>query len=610
MVRYFILASLLATAVLNGCGTSKPQETNPEEAWNNINDPMHFSSSYERKFANLPTSGSLAKKPWSDTYWPSYQGGIAARWRVQNSNNFSYKPYSLAELKTLNPESIARLSPAEKYDILQGKFDYPTVQKERARTGPNFADWEGLCHGWAPAAMLYNEPQPVTLTSPDGIQISMGSSDIKALLTYYHGEISSAATAFLGSRCNVNLDRYPGSANSPECRDTNAGAFHIVLTNQIGRWKRSFLIDITRDAEVWNQPIYSYHMTVDPSPRQPSLGAAPGTVKEIVVQADVSYSVETTAQPYAHGATLDHQIYRYRLEIDAAGNIIGGEWLTSNRPDFLWQQEKPQYAGYYANIEKIYETSVGDLPEPQPTEPPSNTTPTPTPSVTPTSSPSPSPSPTATVSPSPTATAIPQPTVTPTGSPTAAPTQLPTPVPTAVPTAQPWPTPTTVPTHYPTVYPTTMPTNYPTPLPTFFPAPGNGGGQGQSGSVTLFYCPTNYIAVQLNQNPFQPKWACLDKSSGSFVHGPFPQTMVDACFAQHQSSNCYNSVWSTGTYLQIRGHGVCPNGTTQTNGLCFDAQGFAFGPFPVELVQNCRDYGHGKVCEALVWSYNLVKAVQ
>ena len=32
--------------------------------------------------------------------------------------------------------------------------------------------------------------------------------------------------------------------------------------------------------------------------------------------------------------------YQYRLEIDAAGKIVGGEWESDLRPDFLWNKEK------------------------------------------------------------------------------------------------------------------------------------------------------------------------------------------------------------------------------------------------------------------------------
>ncbi|NBX17181.1 MAG: hypothetical protein EBR09_07440, partial [Proteobacteria bacterium] len=66
-----------------------------------------------------------------------------------------------------------------------GRFDFPTVQSERRRTSPAAAAWEGLCHGWAPASLEFNEPEPVTVTGENNIKIPFGSSDIKALLSWY-----------------------------------------------------------------------------------------------------------------------------------------------------------------------------------------------------------------------------------------------------------------------------------------------------------------------------------------------------------------------------------------------------------------------------------------
>ncbi len=44
-------------------------------------------------------------------------------------------------------DDLKILSPAEKYDIYVGRYDYPTVQSEWKRTNPEDAHWEGLCHG-------------------------------------------------------------------------------------------------------------------------------------------------------------------------------------------------------------------------------------------------------------------------------------------------------------------------------------------------------------------------------------------------------------------------------------------------------------------------------
>ena len=61
----------------------------------------------------------------------------------------------------------------------------------------------------------------------------------------------------------------------PECEDTNPGAFHVVLTNFIGRLNRSFIIDKTRDLEVWNQPVYSYESKILKETDGVSRGAHP-----------------------------------------------------------------------------------------------------------------------------------------------------------------------------------------------------------------------------------------------------------------------------------------------------------------------------------------------
>jgi hypothetical protein len=61
--------------------------------------------------------------------------------------DFHYHLYSKYELKDLTEDELMELSPAEKLDILSGRYDYPTVRSEWGRTSPNDEYWEGLCHG-------------------------------------------------------------------------------------------------------------------------------------------------------------------------------------------------------------------------------------------------------------------------------------------------------------------------------------------------------------------------------------------------------------------------------------------------------------------------------
>jgi hypothetical protein len=352
-----ILSTLLASSL--GCNLM-PQDSDTKEAWDGINSPLNFSNSYELTMSKLPLSGKLAKEPWSDSYWPSKKGGIRHQWHGSAILFGSLRSPSLSHLKRMSEKKISRLSPAEKFDALNGNYQYDLGKEERARTSPFESSWHGICHGWAPAAMMFEEPQPVTLTSRDGITISFGSSDVKALLSYYVGQVAKSATRQLGGRCNIDLRKNPEKAFLPECRDTNAGAFHLVLTNELGILKKGFVMDRTRDAQVWNQPVFEYSSSVMKTTMGSSPGAARGTVKELTVRSLVKYTIEIDPQWEALGdnSPFETADYRYVLEINNSDEIIGGRWLTEDRPDFLWAQETPKFSGYFQALSDIYQASI------------------------------------------------------------------------------------------------------------------------------------------------------------------------------------------------------------------------------------------------------------
>ncbi len=353
-------ALVIGLGGLTSCGQNESTSTLSEE-WNPINDPLNMSSSYERHVNDLPLRGAVTRMPWTDTYWPSVNGGLANRWRQPGSYAFNYQLFGFNELQRADQNFIAQLSPAEKFDLLTGQYNYPLVQHERNRTRNSTESWEGLCHGWAPAAALFEEPNPVVMTNPQGIQIPFGSSDVKALLTLYQGNFSNAPQVLLGARCNADLSTNPGAARTPECRDTNAGSFHIVLTNQVGLKQESFIIDATRGAEVWNQPVSSYTSKVL-RVQAPSPGAAPGTQQEALFETKLSYVAEVDAAWNALNGTSGHKVvtvtYYYRLELDQGNNIIGGEWESEARPDFIWIQQKPNFTGDFAPLKDLYEASI------------------------------------------------------------------------------------------------------------------------------------------------------------------------------------------------------------------------------------------------------------
>ena len=386
---------LITTLTLVGCQGETASKI--KEAWNQQNDPIKLNpaNDYETKFHKLPREATLSSLPWSGDYWPTYKGGITYRWNAEGNDEerYSYDLMSMLELENLGA-GLNDLSPAEKLDIYKGEFDYPLTNYERNRTqimktvpgsssfeeGFEIPKWEGLCHAWAPATYGFKEPKPVTVVSANNKVMSFGSSDIKALLIMAVHMLPNAGTTFLGERCNedfaklakklekgeITRRQFRRAKRQSQCRDTNAGAFHIVLANQIAFKDHSFVVDVTRDAEVWNQAVEGFTSEVIKTRRKVHRTAAPGTVREVLVETAMAYTTEvphswqgnTISAPGEEREGTAYKYYKYWLELDRRNNIIGGRWVSEERPDFLWQQKMPEMSGYFKDIKDIYEKSI------------------------------------------------------------------------------------------------------------------------------------------------------------------------------------------------------------------------------------------------------------
>ncbi|WP_137938582.1 peptidase [Chitinivorax sp. B] len=333
---------------------------------------------------------ALSEQPWSDTYWPLYNGSVSYRYGdpdVYSNNPNTWKDYwnysnqlrPIAGYITNGRTDL--LSPAEKYDLLVNDGNY-SMTRAGWQMGEGYFNrngdverWMGLCHGWAPAAYMLPRPkQTVTVKSATGREIKFYPSDVKALGTLLWAE-ASPSTRFIGGRCNTKNPQKDdnGRIIDQACFDVNPGSWHQSVVNQIGVSKRSFVIDATYDYEVWNQPVLSYSYTYF----NPQTGKAYNSAQEAIiaranytsdkfakyrantavnivgVKMTLNYIVETspshseTDNPRNDGVTSVS--YMYDLELDAAGNIIGGEWYTNRHPDFLWTPAPGQRAISYYN---------------------------------------------------------------------------------------------------------------------------------------------------------------------------------------------------------------------------------------------------------------------
>src|SRR5690606_38231831 len=118
-------------------------------SWDGANNPSLFGDHLERRFDKLPRLSIPVEEGfnWPEFYWASNRGGIAHRWNLETPNNFKYKSPNFENLKTMSRESINALSPAEKFDIFNARYDYPTVSEVWGRTTKRASDWAGICHG-------------------------------------------------------------------------------------------------------------------------------------------------------------------------------------------------------------------------------------------------------------------------------------------------------------------------------------------------------------------------------------------------------------------------------------------------------------------------------
>ncbi len=198
--------------------------------------------------------------------------------------------------------------------------------------------------------MFYQQPNAVTLTSPDGIAVPFGSSDIKALLIYFVATYDEAfsTSSYLGERCNYDLNQNPNLQTRPSCADLNAGAFFVQLVNQVASLQQGFVVDRDRSIQVWNQPVYSYQI---------SNLQSNGTAVNFTLT--YTYGKETVPAWKAHPVYPVSEDLSVTLQLDSKGNVIGGDYGEFDRPDFSWTMQIADFSGYFTILKSIYSASIG-----------------------------------------------------------------------------------------------------------------------------------------------------------------------------------------------------------------------------------------------------------
>jgi hypothetical protein len=486
------LPALLVLAPLAGCDAPTDLDDGHRviadfrEAWGAQDDPSLLAADFNYTLAQLPTSGVAKKTPWAGSYWPAYEDSINVRWAGPTSQSAA-KKYELAFGKTGVEDAVSAHSGIDSLigtactSDAQCAAEKGSVCAKRhgAATGKCSPTWFGICHAWAPAAILEDEPKKgVTF---NGVEFKV--NDLKALMSLAYTE--DLDVKFVSLRCDEDEDG-ADLGGVAACKDTNAGTYHVVVANLLGLKGQAFVEDRTFDDEVWNQPVRSFKVTRNTAisayqanqllaaGKQVSKIEKAGTVAagawtqvhnlavkpgqtlrvhmtgtgdadlyvrwnaqptaaayacrpfiegstehcEMVVPADAKtayiavngyeptskYTITTSlfdlpGAAYAFNpaatklvqiqselrwigesasttdgnlaATIDQytgsNVYDYVLELDAAGKIIGGEWIGASRfnhPDFLWLpiQKHPGVVADvidYTDVRKLFDLANG-----------------------------------------------------------------------------------------------------------------------------------------------------------------------------------------------------------------------------------------------------------
>ena len=373
------------------------------DQWNSMNNPELFQTELNYKLSELPKQGRSEHIPWPATYWPTYEDSVNVRWQGKDKLN-AVEKYDAA-FNGWDPAAVEGLRPMDSSDCTPDTWDdayYENLGPAAAHTSNNMGNkktrtasrdgllkknckakddnlclkacndnenlddsarsyckkschrggvetWWGLCHAWVPAAMLEQEPMHAVEHNGHKFEVS----DIKALLIDQYNRTRSY---IINDRCNAReVERDDeGRVKDDECRDTNAGTYHLIMANFLGVMKRAVAEDRTYNYEVWNQPIIEWEVTdmneITAAAANQLLGIEGDIYKYnenaktfFEVRAKSYYITESQAstKPFTDEITsyTNTDDYHYILELDADGKINGGEWIgysQTSHPDFLW----------------------------------------------------------------------------------------------------------------------------------------------------------------------------------------------------------------------------------------------------------------------------------
>lgn len=340
-----------------------------------------FQKSYDRKthegyeLKHLKHSKSYKLGPVkSGILWPDATGGIASRYKVKGlKNKVLYTLYQENDVYNISRGKLRTLSPAEKIDLVNSDFDYPTVRSEIDRTkvkkiipstpdyqpGYQIPSWLNLNRSVAAVLVSDLNFTDTSVSTETGLIVDFTREDLIGLSAWYFF-YNNLPTRIVSSKCPYeiirsrdafliaalqkdyfDLDGFHQGINEltshRKCsKQLSAATFHLAIINEISVAKKYLVFE---DLD--------HKFTVE--------GVVTGYKFDLSNTTSESFDVSLKVDLYDVSSTKNKtKTYKYRLFIDEKERIIGGSWLEGGAPDMVWRSEgKVEFNGYYSSIGAI-----------------------------------------------------------------------------------------------------------------------------------------------------------------------------------------------------------------------------------------------------------------
>jgi Transglutaminase elicitor len=227
--------------------------------------------------------GQAVAAPWSGWWWPL--------------------------LDSRNPNLYDPEQALQAYDtyVVQTRGENPGTQQweyDHQRTTDRAATWWGYCHAWAAAAVLEQEPRPLTKA---GMTFTL--NQVKGMLTITYDNLIVTQWG----------RRYDPGAPQAYYEDIAPRVFDELIRYYVGQLQQALIFDRNPGPAVSNFPVFSYERTAT------EVGAS----TEVTMTVRYARPIEGVM-----GAQWAAKTYSYTLTPDTDGQWTGPS--VDDHPDFVW----------------------------------------------------------------------------------------------------------------------------------------------------------------------------------------------------------------------------------------------------------------------------------